>query len=90
MTHSGTREGRILGDDHFAEDALRRAGEKMKWPVSMEEIGTQVCRWYGLEPTALAEHQKEAEVLRSLGNDRPSRLVRRSPVPEPPVHEIGP
>jgi putative transposase len=52
--HSGTREGRILGDDHFADDALRRSGEKMKRPVSMDEIITHVCKRYGLKPADLS------------------------------------
>ncbi|MFH1114300.1 MAG: transposase [Pseudomonadota bacterium] len=57
--HSGTREGRILGDDDFAEGALRRAGEKVNRPVSMEEIITHVCTLYGLGPEALAEPGKK-------------------------------
>jgi len=56
--HSGTREGRILGDDDFAEDALRRAGEKVNRPVSVEEIVAHVCKRYGLDPEDLAEPGK--------------------------------
>jgi putative transposase len=52
--HSGTSGGRILGDDDFADDALRRSGEKMKRPVSMHEIITYVCQRYGLEPADLS------------------------------------
>jgi putative transposase len=57
--HSGTREGRILGDDHFAEDALSRAGAKMKRTVSIEEIITHVCKRYGIEAAALTESGKK-------------------------------
>jgi putative transposase len=56
--HSGTREGRILGNDNFAEVALRRAGEKMKRQVSMEEIIAHVCKGYKLEREALVEPGK--------------------------------
>ncbi len=57
--HAGTREGRILGDDHFAEDALRRAGVQMKRTVSLEEIITHVCKRYGIEAAALTEPGKK-------------------------------
>ncbi len=57
--HSRTREGRILGDDYFAEDALPKAGAKMKRTVSTEEVVTYVCKRYGIEPSALAEPGKK-------------------------------
>ena len=57
--YSGTTEGRILGDDHFAEDALRRAGAPMKRTVSIEEIITHVCQCYGIEAAALTEPGKK-------------------------------
>ena len=53
--YSGTTEGRILGDDHFAEEALRRAGAPMKRTVSIEEIITHVCHCYGIEAATLRE-----------------------------------
>jgi hypothetical protein len=56
--HSGTTEGRILGTEDFAQDALRRAGEKMKRRVSMEEIIAHVCKEYKLEREALVEPGK--------------------------------
>ena len=56
---SGTTEGRILGDEHFAEEALRRAGAQMKRTVSIEEIITHVCKWYGIEVAALREPGKK-------------------------------
>ncbi len=52
--HSERREGEIE-EDHFIEDALRRAGEKMNLPVSMEGIMTSVCKRCGLDPAALPE-----------------------------------
>ena len=57
--YSGSREGRILGDDHFAEEALRRAGAQMKRTVSIEEIITHVCQCYGIEAAALTEPGKK-------------------------------
>ena len=57
--HSRTREGRVLGEDDFAEDALRRSGEKMKRPVSIEEITTHLCTRYGLDRASLAYSRKK-------------------------------
>lgn len=57
--HSGTRGGRIFRDDRLAEDALRRADEKMKRRVSVEEVATHVSKRYGLEPAALADPGKK-------------------------------
>ena len=56
--HFGTTEGRILGNDEFAESALRQAGQKMKRQVSMEEIIAHVCKAYKLEREAFAEPGK--------------------------------
>ena len=59
---SVTREGRILGDDDFAAEALRKAGEKPTARVSMEEIIAHVCKRFRLKPTALAKSGKKRNV----------------------------
>jgi len=51
--HSGTSEGGMLGNEDFAEDALRTAGEKMKRQASMEEIIAHVCKRYKIEQEVL-------------------------------------
>jgi hypothetical protein len=69
-SHSGTREGRILGDGHFADDALRRSGEKMKRPIPLDEIIIHVCKRYKLKPADLSapgKTRKNSEVRAIIG-----------------------
>ncbi len=44
----GTYEGRVLGDDAFADEALRQTEEKLAYKVSMDEVISEVCRCYGI------------------------------------------
>ena len=53
--HRGSYEGRILGDDSFAEKAVSKAKEKYEHRVTLERIIDAVCRAYDLSPSALAE-----------------------------------
>lgn len=64
--HSGTCEGRILGDDGFADKALHKANQQpgRKWTLS--EIVASVCRQYGI-----AEEQ-----LKAVGKGRPFSEAR--------------
>lgn len=64
--HSGTCEGRILGDDGFADDALHKANQLRKREWTLPEIVASVCRRYGI-----AEEQ-----LKSPGKTRPFSEAR--------------
>lgn len=48
--HKGTKEGRILGDDAFAEEVLTLKGEKGGARVTIDEILVRVCDQYGIPP----------------------------------------
>ena len=48
--HKGTIEGRILGDDAFAEEVLALKGEKAGPRVTIDEILLRVCDQYGIHP----------------------------------------
>lgn len=73
----GTCEGRILGDDRFAEEALSRAKERKRHPPRLHDVIESVCRYYELTPDA----------LRAPGKGRPGSegrawaawLVRETP-----------
>ena len=57
--HSGTYEGRILGDDNFSEKALAKADEKLKDRYSLQQLIDTVCSIYGVKPEILAEAGKK-------------------------------
>ncbi len=57
--HSGTYEGRILGDDNFSEKALAKADEKLKDRYSLQQLIDTVCSVYGVKPEILAEAGKK-------------------------------
>jgi len=74
--HSGSCEGRILGDDRFAENVLHRTNEDLP-PARIPAILEALCTLYGLT----------AEELRAPGKSRPASegralaalLVREAP-----------
>lgn len=74
--HSGTCEGRLLGDDRFINAALGECGEERS-RITVAEVLDAVCRVYGCSP----------EELRAPGKARPftdargiaSLIVRESP-----------
>lgn len=51
--HSGTCEGRILGDDSFADDVLSRGNQQRKWEYSLAEVVAAMCRRYGFSESQL-------------------------------------
>ncbi len=55
----GSHQGRILGDDHFAERALSTTGEPNHCRPSLPDIIDAVCRAYGLTPSALTDLGKK-------------------------------
>ena len=64
--HSGTCDGRILGDDRFAEEVLHRVNERDRPPVRLPALIEAVCTQYGLTP----------EALRAPGKSRPASEAR--------------
>ncbi len=46
--HKGMAEGRILGDDTFADNALRRANQRRRRTCSINDVIQTVCRLYGI------------------------------------------
>jgi putative transposase len=73
--HFGLVEGRILGDDRFADEALMKANQ-LRQPASLEEILEEVCQGYGLSRSELSaagksRPQAEARAVSAL-------LVRES------------
>jgi len=51
--HRGSFEGRVLGDDAFIDQALRRGEEKGRADISLESIIENVCSLYQLASTEL-------------------------------------
>jgi len=60
--HHGSHEGRILGDDSFAEKVVSKARDKNERKVTLEQIIEAVCRAYDLLPPALAEPGRKRRV----------------------------
>lgn len=61
---AGNFEGRILGDDHFAEKALLRAEEKYARKFTEQQVVDVVCKAYGFSQEQLARKtrtRREAE-----------------------------
>jgi len=46
--HSGNKEGRILGDDSFAEQVFAEAAQQWSRGYTLPEVLTSVCRAYGI------------------------------------------
>ena len=57
--HTGTYEGRILGDEKFSEKALALAEEKRKNRWTLIQIIHAVCLSYGIEQKTLFEPGKK-------------------------------
>ena len=73
----GTHEGRILGNDDFAEMALRSAEGKPGGGVTVDHVIAAVCRHYGMSEAELASPGK----VRRMGEARAAAalLVRDLP-----------
>ena len=59
LLEKGNKEGRILGDDHFAESALQQAGEPIHQTLELEEIIQAVCQLYRITEKQLIAKGKE-------------------------------
>jgi len=60
--HHGSQEGRLLGDDHFAEQSLAKAQEKFQADNSLEQIIEAVCTVYKMTPSMLSEPGRRHDV----------------------------
>lgn len=56
--HTGTYEGRILGDEKFSEKALALAEEKSKNRWTLNQIIHAICLSYGIKQKTLLEPGK--------------------------------
>ena len=62
--HKGSLAGRLLGDDKFAERALRRAGQRLGAKADLDTIIKRVCQDYKLSEhdlRAAGKHRRAAE-----------------------------
>jgi REP element-mobilizing transposase RayT len=59
--HSGSSEGRILGDDVFVEQALMNTEERFQQRHSLEQIVEAVCAVYEISPSVLSEPGKHRD-----------------------------
>jgi REP element-mobilizing transposase RayT len=62
--HTGSLAGRVLGDDKFAERALKRAGQHRGAKVDLDTLIKRVCQDYKLSETDLSaagKHRRAAE-----------------------------
>ncbi len=57
--HSGTHEGRILGNDSFSEKALVLAEKKSRRRITIPQIIDAVCKEYGVNKKNLYEPGKK-------------------------------
>lgn len=57
--HSGTFEGRILGNDDFIERSLAKAEEKFSRKFSIDDLIMAVCGYYGLKQDELASRGRQ-------------------------------
>ena len=60
--HYGSHEGRLLGDDYFAEKALAKTEEKFQVRYSLDQIIMAVCDEYEMKPSMLAEPGRRRDV----------------------------
>lgn len=75
--HSGLLEGRILGDECFAEDALKKANQQRVHKISMYDIVSAVSIYFGISIDELAAIGKTRQY--SEARSVAALLVRESP-----------
>jgi len=57
--HTGTYEGRILGDDHFGEKVLSQAEEEAKCRITLVDVIRATCSIYGINKNTFSEPGKK-------------------------------
>ena len=65
--HSGTSEGRILGDDTFVERVYTESDQGEKKSVTLDEIIDRVCNLYGLTEKEIAAGGKQRQPSEARG-----------------------
>jgi len=65
--HSGTSEGRILGDDTFIEEALEKAEQAERKPATIGEVIETVIKLYGLTEQEIVAGGKQRYVSEARG-----------------------
>ncbi len=57
-------EGRILGSEHFIQDALAKAEEPSRQTLTVEQVLAQVCMFYRLDRQAVSSFSRDRAVAR--------------------------
>jgi putative transposase len=62
----GAHDGRLLGDDRFAERALALAEEKIQANFSLEDVVGTVCEAYGFDKNVLSSPGRRRDVSEAM------------------------
>lgn len=65
--HSGTCEGRILGDDRFSDEILEKVQQKVEREYTLEQVVRAVCDHYRISPETLREPGKGRPMAEARG-----------------------
>ncbi|MEA3469117.1 MAG: transposase [Thermodesulfobacteriota bacterium] len=60
--HQGNREGRILGEDRFVEEALHKASQKFSRNTTLEHVLLKVCEEYDIELDELSSGSRQKRI----------------------------
>ena len=83
--HSGTCEGRILGDDCFADEALIKANQRRRREWRLDELINAICRSYGMAVSELKAPGK----MRPFSEARAVAAVIVQEAPHLTLTELG-
>ncbi|OIO66163.1 MAG: transposase [Zetaproteobacteria bacterium CG_4_9_14_3_um_filter_49_83] len=79
--HQGSHQGRILGDDHFAEMVLHASEQSLNKPPELTDIIIATCKVYDVDPSSLCVATKsrpQSEVramIAMIVQDTPERTL---------------
>ena len=65
--HDGTKEGRLLGDDSFIEDVLKKTEHSEREPITIDEIIKRVGNLYGLTEKEITSGGKQRYTSEARG-----------------------
>ncbi|MBU0728625.1 MAG: transposase, partial [Proteobacteria bacterium] len=60
--HQGNVEGRILGEDRFAEDALAKATQKISRKITLDQVLQTVCEEYEIDSNVLSSSARQKRI----------------------------
>lgn len=83
--HSGTHEGRVLGDDLFVDTALTKANQRWDHSYRLEDIVGAVCRHYGIT----IEQVKAPGKTRPFSEARAAASLLVQELPGPSLTALG-